>query len=102
MKTPVLISLPFLQRGRVGIGGRGEVMKAPAIRLPFPEDAAKSKVDRYRALFATLATNTASLAVSSAGGVLTHAEALAAIERHVLRLRADLQALERQAVERDT
>ena len=101
MKTPVLISLPFLQRVRAGAGA-GEVVKVPRVNLPFPEDAAKAKVDRYRRLFATLATNTAALAVSSAGGVLTHAEALAAVERHVRRLQADLQALERQAVERDT
>jgi hypothetical protein len=64
------------------------------VTLPFPEDAAKAKAERYRRLFAALAAN-ADMVVEAAGkGAVTREEALAVIERHVRRFQFDLASLE--------
>ena len=83
MKTPVLVKLPF-----------GRAASREAARLPFPEDAAKARAERYRRLFAALAAHADVLVEASAKGALTHDEALAALQRHARRFQVDLQALE--------
>ena len=83
MKTPILISLPF-----------GGIAKAS--RLPFPEEAAKARAERYRRLFAALSAHADTVVDAAAKGALTHDEALAALQRHARRFQADLLLLEHE------
>ena len=50
--------------------------------LPFAADEARSQVQRYRRLLATLAAHASTVAEAAGAGALTHEEALAAIRRH--------------------
>ena len=92
---PVLLSLPFVGH-RHGPRAYGYPPQMEQVPLPFPAEAARGRVERYRALFATVAANACSLAVSVAAGVLTSEEALVVMRRHAKRLQVDLAALENE------
>jgi hypothetical protein len=72
---------------------RGFALLTP-VQLPFPEDAAKARLARYRALFAAMAKTSDTVAETATSGALTPVEALAVVRRHVKRLRFDLAALD--------
>lgn len=71
----------------------------PAIQLPFPEDLARARLARYRALFAALSKNIDAVTDTASTGALTPIEALAVVKRHAKRLRFDLAAMEKDEVQ---
>jgi hypothetical protein len=93
VKPALSIKLPFMGH-RHGPHGHGDSPQMRQVHLPFPEEAAKAAVERYRELFRTLAEHAGVIVEASAKGSLTHDEALAALQRHAQKAQQDLQALE--------
>jgi hypothetical protein len=75
-------------------------MNPQVASLPFAADEAKSEVQRYRRLFATLAGHAETVAAASDVGALTHEEALAAIRRHAGDLIVAIAMLDAREVDR--
>ena len=72
---------------------RGLALLTP-VQLPFPEDAARARLARYRALFALMSKTVDTVADTASTGALEPVEALAVVRRHVKRLRFDLAVLD--------
>ena len=68
--------------------------------LPFAADEAKSEVERYRRLFASLAAHTSTVAEAADTGALTHVEALAAVRRHAETLITAIALLDAREADR--
>ncbi|MGB8294252.1 MAG: hypothetical protein WCG85_02370 [Polyangia bacterium] len=71
----------------------------PPVTLPFPEDAARATVARYRVFLNEAARTVDTLTSMMSAGPLTPEECLKVVRRHVKRLQFDLAALEQEAVQ---